>query len=56
VFLARLFMPTPKAAKRVVEFFTTQISNEHTRKAYLLTLARVLLSMQARPNYDRPIW
>ena len=32
---ARLFMPTPKAAKRVLEFFTTQINNDHTRKAYL---------------------
>jgi len=29
----RLFTPTPKAAKRVLEFFTTQISNDHTRKA-----------------------
>jgi site-specific recombinase XerD len=32
---ARLFTPTPKAAKRVHEFFTTQINNDHTRKAYL---------------------
>jgi integrase/recombinase XerD len=32
---ARLFTPTPKAAKRVFEFFTTQISNDHTRRAYL---------------------
>jgi len=32
---ARLFTPTPKAAKRVLEFFTTQIENDHTRKAYL---------------------
>src|ERR1700694_153975 len=32
---ARLFTPTPKAAKRVLEFFTTQINNDHTRKAYL---------------------
>src|SRR5712691_7902819 len=31
----RLFTPTPKAAKRVLEFFTTQIENDHTRKAYL---------------------
>jgi site-specific recombinase XerD len=35
LFPARLFTPTPKAAKRVVEFFTTQISNGHTRKAYM---------------------
>ena len=32
---APLFTPTPKAAKRVLEFFTAQINNGHTRKAYL---------------------
>jgi integrase/recombinase XerD len=32
---ARLFTPTPKAARRVLEFFTAQIDNDHTRKAYL---------------------
>src|SRR5229473_1797553 len=32
---ARLFTPTPKAAKRVLEFFTAQINNDHTPKAYL---------------------
>jgi site-specific recombinase XerD len=32
---ARIFAPTPKAAKRVVEFFTAQINNDHTRKSYL---------------------
>ena len=32
---ARLFAPTPKAAQRVLEFFTTQINNDHTRKSYL---------------------
>jgi site-specific recombinase XerD len=32
---ARLFTPTPKAAKRVLEFFTAQINNDHTRKSYL---------------------
>jgi site-specific recombinase XerD len=32
---ARLFAPTPKAAQRVLEFFTAQINNDHTRKAYL---------------------
>ena len=35
VFPAPLFAPTPKAAKRVLEFFTAQINNDHTRKAYL---------------------
>jgi site-specific recombinase XerD len=32
---APLFAPTPKAAKRVLEFFTAQINNDHTRKAYV---------------------
>ena len=32
---ATLFTPTPKAAKRTLEFFTAQINNDHTRKAYL---------------------
>jgi site-specific recombinase XerD len=32
---APLFVPTPKAAQRVLEFFTAQINNDHTRKAYL---------------------
>ena len=32
---APLFTPTPKAAKRVLEFFTAQMNNDHTRKAYL---------------------
>jgi hypothetical protein len=26
---------TPKAVKRVLEFFTAQISNDHTRRAYM---------------------
>lgn len=32
---APLFAPTPKAAKRVLEFFTAQVNNDHTRKAYM---------------------
>src|SRR5258708_12962039 len=32
---ARLYAPTPRAAQRVLEFFTAQINNDHTRKAYL---------------------
>ena len=32
---AALFAPTPKAAKRVLEFFTAQINNAHTRRAYM---------------------
>jgi site-specific recombinase XerD len=33
--LVQLFVPTPKAQRRFMEFFTTQINNDHTRKAYL---------------------
>lgn len=32
---AALYAPTPQAAQRVLEFFTAQINNDHTRKAYL---------------------
>lgn len=32
---AGIYAPTPKAAQRVLEFFTAQINNDHTRKAYL---------------------
>ena len=31
---APIFAPTPKAAKRTLEFFTAHIANDHTRKAY----------------------
>jgi site-specific recombinase XerD len=31
---AKLFAPTPKAAKRVLDFFTAQINDNHTRVAY----------------------
>jgi site-specific recombinase XerD len=37
---APLFAPTPKAAQRFVEFFTAQIANDHTRKAYLNATCR----------------
>ncbi len=37
---AALFAPTPKAVKRVIEFFTTQINNDHTRKAYMNSTSR----------------
>ena len=30
-----LFTPTTRAAQRVLEFFTAQINNDYTRKAYL---------------------
>lgn len=32
--LPALFAPTPTASRRLWEFFTTQISNDNTRKAY----------------------
>ena len=35
VFLPAIFAPTPKASRRVLEFFTAQINNDHTRKAYM---------------------
>ena len=31
----RLFIPTAKAARRVLEFFTARVNNDHTRRAYL---------------------
>lgn len=31
----QLFTPTPEAAKRVLEFFTAQINDVHTREACL---------------------
>jgi site-specific recombinase XerD len=37
---ASLFTPTPKAAKRVLEFFTAQVHNDHTRKAYMIATRR----------------
>jgi integrase/recombinase XerD len=48
VFPARLFAPTPKAAKRVFEFFTTQINNDHTRKAYMNAARRFAQWCEAR--------
>jgi site-specific recombinase XerD len=37
--LPALFTPTPKAAKRFVEFFTANIRNPNTRKAYAWAVA-----------------
>jgi hypothetical protein len=45
---ARLFTPTPKAAKRGLEFFTAQINNDHTRKAYLNATRRLSAWCDAR--------
>ncbi len=35
-----IFAPTTKAEKRFREFFTTQVSNDHTRRAYLNAVKR----------------
>jgi integrase len=32
---AQLLAPTPKTTRRVLEFLTAQVNNDHTRKAYL---------------------
>jgi site-specific recombinase XerD len=45
---AALFTPTPKAARRVLEFFTAQINNDHTRKAYLNATRRFAQWCEAR--------
>jgi integrase/recombinase XerC len=45
---APLFAPTPKAAKRVLEFFASQISNDHTRKAYMNATRRFAVWCEAR--------
>lgn len=42
-----LFAPTPKAKRRVMEFFATQINNDHTRKAYLHAARRFSLWCEA---------
>jgi hypothetical protein len=34
VFQVVLFTPTPKAAKRVLEFFTAQVNNDTTKKRH----------------------
>jgi len=43
-----LFAPTPKAAKRVAEYFTGQVNNDHTRKAYLNATRRFAAWCQAQ--------
>ena len=45
---ASLFTPTPQAARRMLEFFTAQINNPHTRRAYL-NVARRFHSGPAGP-------
>ena len=41
-FPAPLFTPTPQAARRMLEFFTAQINNPHTRRAYARIVGRFL--------------
>src|SRR6201987_3353968 len=48
---APFFTPTPKAAKRVLEFFTGQINNDHTRRAYM-NAARRFAAWCADKNID----
>jgi hypothetical protein len=40
---APISAPNPKAARRTLEFFTAQINNEHTRKAYMNAARRFSL-------------
>jgi site-specific recombinase XerD len=49
---APLFAPTPRAAQRFVEFFTAQIENDHTRKAYLNATRRFAAWCQAHELGD----
>jgi site-specific recombinase XerD len=49
---ARLFTPTPKAARRVLEFFTAQINNDHTRKAYLNATRRFAAWCEAHDLHE----
>jgi site-specific recombinase XerD len=49
---ARLFAPTPNAAKRVLEFFTAQINNDHTRKAYLNATRRFAAWCEAKGLHE----
>ncbi len=43
-----LFTPTLRAAKRVMEFFTAQINNDNTRKAYLNATRRFAVWCEER--------
>jgi len=48
VFPVPLFAPTPQAARRVLEFFTAQINNDHTRRAYWNAVRRFAGWCEAR--------
>ena len=49
---APLFAPTPRAARRFVEFFTAQINNDHTRRAYLNATRRFAAWCDARGLHE----
>ena len=49
---AALFTPTPKAAKRVLEFFTAEVNNDHTRKAYLNATRRFAAWCETHGLYE----
>jgi site-specific recombinase XerD len=51
---APLFAPTPKAAKRVLDFFATQINNDHTRKAYMNAARRFATWCEGRGIRELP--
>ncbi len=53
VLLPALFAPTPKASKRVLEFFTAQINNDNTRKAYMNATASAS-SRTFKPSTSQP--
>jgi hypothetical protein len=48
----RLFTPTAKTAKRVLEFFTAHLNNDHTRKAYLNATRRFAAWCEAHGLHD----
>lgn len=52
---ARLFTPTPKAAKRMLEFFTAQINNDHTRKSYLNATRRFAEWCEINAAHDQAL-
>ena len=51
---ASLFTSTPKAARRVLEFFTAQINNDHTRRAYLSAARRFDAWCDAAASFSSP--
>ena len=48
VALPALFAPTPQAATRFIEFFTANIRNSNTRRAYLRAVTNFADWLQAR--------